>query len=92
VVRTVATEGTGVDDLLVAVEAHREALGADGLRARRVRRAAREVEGLALATLRARAGGLRGDSRLDALADDVVAGRTDPYAAADRLVDELTRG
>ena len=92
VVRTVATEGTGVDDLLVAVEGHREALGADGLHARRVRRAAREVEGLALATLRARAGGLRGDSRLEALAEDVVAGRTDPYAAADRLVDDLTHG
>jgi LAO/AO transport system kinase len=92
VVRTVATEGTGVDDLVAAVEAHRTALGADGLRARRVRRAAREVEGLAVETLRARVGGLHGDSRLDALADDVVGGRTDPYAAADRLVGELTAG
>jgi len=92
VVRTVATVGTGVDDLLAAVEAHRAALGVDGLRDRRVRRAAREVEGLAVETLRARVGGLHGDSRLDALADDVVAGRTDPYAAADRLVGELTTG
>ena len=92
VVRTVATEGTGVDDLVAAVEAHRAALGVGGLRARRVRRAAREVEGLAVEALRARAGGLHGDSRLDALADDVVAGRTDPYAAADRLVGELTAG
>ena len=92
VVRTVATEGTGIDDLVAAVEAHRAALGVDGLRARRVRRAAREVEGLAVEALRARAGGLHGDSRLDALADDVVAGRSDPYAAADRLVGELTAG
>jgi LAO/AO transport system kinase len=55
-----------------------------------VRRAAREVEGLALDTLRARVGGLRGDHRLESLADDVVAGRTDPYAAADALVGSLT--
>ena len=59
--------------------------GDDGLRARRVRRAAREVEGLALEALRSRVGGLRGDARLEVLAGEVVDGRTDPYAAADRL-------
>ena len=89
VVRTVATDGTGIDDLVAAVEQHRAWLGVDGLRARRVHRAAHEIEGLALEALRARVGGLRGDTRLEALADDVVAGRTDPYAAADRLVDSL---
>ncbi len=31
-----------------------------------------------------------GEQGLDALAADVVAGRTDPYAAADRLLDGLT--
>ena len=36
--------------------------------------------------------GCTATGRLDALADDVVAGRTDPYAAADRLVGELTSG
>ena len=90
VVRTVATDGTGVDDLLAAVEAHRRWLGIDGLRGRRVRRAGREIEGLALQALRAKVGGLHGDTRLDSLADDVVAGRTDPYAAADHLVATLT--
>ena len=90
VVRTVATDGTGVDDLMAAVEAHRTWLGTDGLRGRRVRRASREIEGLALEALRARVGGLSGDSRLEALADEVVAGRTDPYAAADRLVGSLS--
>ena len=90
VVRTVATSGSGVDQLVAAVEDHRGWLGVDGLRARRVRRAAREIEGLALEALRTRVGGLRGDTRLDALADDVVGGRTDPYAAADRLVASLT--
>jgi LAO/AO transport system kinase len=92
VVRTVATDGTGVDDLLTAVEAHRAWLGAEGLRRRRVRRAGREIEGLALEALRARVGGLAGDTRLEALADDVVDGRADPYAAADHLVASLTSG
>ncbi len=90
VVRTVATDGTGVEELLAAVEAHRAWLGVEGLRGRRVRRASREIEGLALEALRARVGGLRGDSRLESLADEVVAGRIDPYAAADRLVGSLT--
>ncbi|MFL6170870.1 MAG: methylmalonyl Co-A mutase-associated GTPase MeaB, partial [Ornithinibacter sp.] len=92
VVRTVATEGRGVDDVMAAVEAHRAWLGTDGLRGRRVRRASREIEGLALEALRARVGGLGGDTRLEALADAVVTGRTDPYAAADRLVGDLTTG
>jgi len=92
VVRTVATDGTGTDELVEAVAAHRASLGAQGLRGRRVRRAAREIEGLALDQLRARVGGLHGDARLEALADDVVAGRTDPYAAADGLVASVTTG
>ncbi len=92
VVRTVATDGTGVDDLVAAIEAHQVWLGSDGLRARRVRRATREVEGLALEALRSRVGGLHGDSRLEVLAGAVVDGRTDPYAAADRLVEDLTAG
>ncbi|WP_307812710.1 methylmalonyl Co-A mutase-associated GTPase MeaB [Phycicoccus sp. CSK15P-2] len=89
VVRTVATSGHGVDELLEAVDRHREHLGERGLRERRLLRAAREVEGLVLETLRARVGGVAGDERLDALAVDVVDGRTDPWAAADALVAEL---
>jgi LAO/AO transport system kinase len=92
VIRTVATDGSGVDDLVAAVERHREWLGAEGRRARRVRRATREIEGLALEALRARVRGLRGDARLEVLAAEVVDGRTDPYAAADRLVGDLTTG
>ncbi|MYV65234.1 methylmalonyl Co-A mutase-associated GTPase MeaB, partial [Streptomyces sp. SID2131] len=33
---------------------------------------------------------LRGDRRLDALAERITAGGLDPYAAADELVAELT--
>ena len=89
VVRTVATAGTGIDDLVAAVDEHRAHLGDDGLRARRTRRAAREVEGLALESLRARVEHSGGGATLRTLAADVVDGRTDPYAAADRLVAEL---
>ena len=90
VVRTVATAGTGVAELVSALEQHRAWLGDAGLRARRSRRAAREIEGLALEALRARVGGVTGDARLATLVDDVVAGRLDPYAAADTLVTSLT--
>ena len=92
VVCTIATDGTGIDDLVAAVAAHRAGLGDAGLRVRRVRRAGREIEGLALEALRARVGGLSGDTHLASLADDVVAGRTDPYAAADQLVASVTAG
>ena len=90
VVRAVATTGDGVVDVVSAIEDHRAWLGTDGLTARRVRRAGHEIEGLALATLRARVGGLSGDTRLEVLAGEVVAGRSDPYAAADALVRSLT--
>jgi LAO/AO transport system kinase len=92
VLRTVATSGSGVEEVVVALEDHRASLGDAGLRERRARRTAREVEGLALEALRSRVGGIRGDARLTALAEEVVAGRTDPYAAADRLVASLTSG
>ena len=66
VVRTVATDGTGVDDLARA-PSRRTAGGsvttACGAGACAV--PADEIEGLALEVLRARVGGLRGDARLD---------------------------
>ena len=92
VIRTVATSGEGVAQVVAAVDDHRAWLGAGGVRERRVRRAAREIEGLALDALRARVGGVDGDARLAALADDVVSGRTDPYAASDSLVASLASG
>ena len=87
VLRAVASQGSGIAELVAAVDAHRQWAAATGeLAARRHRRAAREVEALATAALRRRWGAdLRGDGRLDALAADVVAGRLDPYAAADLL-------
>ncbi len=86
VLRTVATSATGIADLVEAVDGHRTHLGVAGLRDRRTRRAAREVEALAVEMLRARVGRVAGDDRLAALAADVVDGRSDPYRAADAIV------
>ncbi len=90
VVKTVAATGEGIDELAGAIAKHQDWLRSTGqLERRRARRAAGEVEALALAALRGRIGGLDGGGRLDELACEVVAGRLDPYAAADRLVADL---
>jgi LAO/AO transport system kinase len=59
---------------------------------RRLRRAAGEIENIAVTALRRRIGDLHGDRRLDALSRRVAAGDLDPYAAADELVAGLTEG
>jgi LAO/AO transport system kinase len=87
VVRTVATSAAGIDDLVGVLDEHREHLGPDGLRDRRTRRAVREVEGLALEALRSRVEAA--DLGVESLAAEVVAGRIDPFSAADRLVEQL---
>jgi LAO/AO transport system kinase len=90
--RTVASRDTdnGIDDVLARVADHRTWLedSGEGHR-RRTERAAREIEAIALAALRARIGDLRGSAALETLAERVVAGGTDPYAAADELVARL---
>ncbi|MGY1754246.1 methylmalonyl Co-A mutase-associated GTPase MeaB [Blastococcus sp. SYSU D01042] len=90
--RTVAARESdnGIDVVLQRVEEHRAWLESSGEgRRRRAERAAREIEAIALAALRERIGDLRGSAALDALADRVVAGETDPYRAADELVAQL---
>jgi LAO/AO transport system kinase len=87
IVSTVARAGTGLDDLAAALGEHRSWLQSSGeLELRRKQRARDEIEAIALSALRSRWGGLRGNADLDALAGAVVAGETDPYAAADRLL------
>ncbi|MFE6053228.1 methylmalonyl Co-A mutase-associated GTPase MeaB [Kitasatospora sp. NPDC056446] len=93
IVKTVAARGEGVDEVVEALEKHRAWLEEHGeLAVRRRRRAAEEIEAIALAELRARIGDLGGDRHLAALADRVAAGELDPYGAADELVAGLTRG
>ena len=87
VLRTVASRGEGIGDVLAAIDAHHEWLQRTGvLVERRESRAAGEIEAIALGVLRARMGDLRGDARLSSLSARVAAGDTDPYSAADLLV------
>ncbi|MFP8959247.1 methylmalonyl Co-A mutase-associated GTPase MeaB [Streptomyces nanhaiensis] len=91
IVKTVAARGEGVDEVVEALEKHRAWMEERGVLAERRRaRAAREVETIAVTALRERIGDLRGDRRLDALAERIAAGTLDPYAAADELVAGLT--
>jgi GTPase len=86
VVSTVASTATGIDDLMSALDAHHDWLTTHGeLEARRTRRAAGEIEAIALATLRSRFTH-QGADTLTHLAKQVVAGHLDPYTAADRLL------
>lgn len=90
IVMTVASSGEGIEDVLAAVDQHREHLEASGdLRRRRLARASREIEALALDALQRRMGDVRGDARLETLADDVLSGRSDPFTAADTLIENL---
>lgn len=89
IVPTVATTGSGADELLAALDGHHEWLMSHGeLETRRIRRAAGEIEAIAVAFLRARLGGVRGEA-LARLAKQVAAGETDPYTAADQLTGDL---
>ena len=91
IVKTVAARGQGVDELVEALEKHRAWMDEHGeLAGRRRRRAAQEVETIAVTALRQRFGDLHGDRRLDALAGRVAAGQLDPYTAADELVAGVT--
>jgi LAO/AO transport system kinase len=87
VVMAVAQSGTGIDELVEELGRHRAWLEESGeLSRRRTRRAREEIEAIAVAALRDRWENVSGHDDLDALAEAVVAGEKDPYAAADELV------
>ncbi|WP_153502870.1 methylmalonyl Co-A mutase-associated GTPase MeaB [Cumulibacter manganitolerans] len=90
IVKTVAEKEQGVEDVIAAIDAHREWMGAKGvLHERRLARASAEIVALSIATLRERMGDVEGHASVRALSEKVVAGTTDPYLAADALVAEL---
>jgi len=87
IVKTIAQKGEGVDEVVAAIDQHRDHLESSGeMGRRRVRRARDEIEAIAVTALRARWGNVGGRDDLDALAEAVVAGTKDPYTAADELV------
>ncbi|MGI8614585.1 MAG: methylmalonyl Co-A mutase-associated GTPase MeaB [Nocardioidaceae bacterium] len=90
IVKTVAAKGTGVDELVERIEAHRQWLVDTGeLARRRHRRARDEIETIAVTALRSRFADVHGDERLDVLAKSVVDGSSDPWTAADRLLEAV---
>lgn len=90
IVRTVASTGEGVDDLVAAIDRHRQLLAESGeLEVRRQRRAHDEIEAIALTSLRQRFAALDGSTDIDELAVAVASGELDAYSAADRLVQSL---
>jgi LAO/AO transport system kinase len=91
IVLTVAQSGRGLDELVAELDRHRAWLEESGeLTRRRIRRAREEIEAIAVAGLREHWESVSGHDDLDALAEAVVAGEKDPYAAADELVATAT--
>ena len=83
IILTSADRGTGVTELIAAIERHHQYLQQSGaLLQRQVQRASLEIEHLTAAALRQkiRAG------RLTELANEVAAGKMDAYSAADELL------
>jgi LAO/AO transport system kinase len=91
VIKCVASQGQGIDEVVQALDEHEQwARSSGALERRRLRRAASEIETIAVTALRERIGDLRDGRRMDQLAAAVVAGTSDPYAAADKLLADLT--
>ncbi len=90
IVSTVANRGEGAAELVEALDKHLAYLAESGdLERRRRARARDEIEAIAVASLRSRLAHPHGDTRLDALANHVLDGRTDPYTAAAELIADL---
>jgi LAO/AO transport system kinase len=91
VVSTVASRHEGLEDLVAALDRHRDWIDSHGERhRRRLARAAAEIEAITLDRIRDRIGDLRGGSGLADLAKRVVVGDLDPYLAADELAAGVT--
>ncbi len=91
IVKTVAARSEGLDEVVAEIDKHRAWLAESGqLEVRRARRARDEIEAIAVTALRARWGDLHGHASLDGLAAAVAKGTTDPYSAADELVNAIS--
>jgi LAO/AO transport system kinase len=91
IVKTIAQTGEGVDEVVEKIDEHRAWMERSGeLDRRRVRRARDEIEAIAVTALRERWGDVHARTELDALAEQVAAGESDPYRAADVLLDSFT--
>ncbi len=92
IIETVATAGSGVVELWDAVLAHRDFITANGvLAARREFRLREELRDIVARRLEQRARELCGGERWDALQDDVLHRRLDPWGAADEMLRAVDR-
>jgi LAO/AO transport system kinase len=90
IIKTVASKSEGIDEVVAEIDKHRTWLESSGeLATRRTRRARDEIEAIAVTALRRRWGDVHGRSELDDLAQRVATGESDPYAAADELLEDL---
>ncbi|MHB8466260.1 MAG: methylmalonyl Co-A mutase-associated GTPase MeaB [Acidimicrobiales bacterium] len=90
IVKTVATLGDGVIDLMAKIGEHREHLVESGLlEQRRTRRALTELRRVAVALMEDNVREAMGSPRWQELVGDVAARRIDPWAAADAMLQGL---
>lgn len=90
VLKTVADRDEGIEELMEALDKHLAWMTERGeLEQRRLRRAAAEVEAIALARLRDRMGDLHAHQGVASAAARVVSGEVDPYTAAEEVVAAL---
>lgn len=90
ILKTVATRGEGVDEVLAAIADHHEWLSTTGaLAGGRRARAAVEIEAIALGAVRQRFAAVRGSAALGESAARMAEGAVDPFTAADDLVTAL---
>jgi LAO/AO transport system kinase len=89
IVKTVASKGEGIDDVLEAIDRHRQHVEDTGtLQERRARNLRSEVLGLAAARMRRELEERVGeDPAVQKLLDQVVSRETDPATAAGRLLE-----
>jgi LAO/AO transport system kinase len=87
IIKTEATSGAGIPALAQAIEAFRQR-GTDALRTRRRARVAFRLRQIAATQAMAKIDAALGPRGLDALLDEVVDRKLDPYAAASRLAGE----
>ncbi|MGB3185383.1 MAG: methylmalonyl Co-A mutase-associated GTPase MeaB [Ornithinimicrobium sp.] len=91
VIKTIADRGEGRDEVIEALTKHRShGMNSGSLHTRRVHRAEREIEAIVVSRLRAQIGDLGYGSGLAELAELVATGKSDPYAAAEKVLAELT--
>jgi LAO/AO transport system kinase len=91
IVKTVAARGEGIEDVVAAIDKHRDWMQRHGeLLRRRQARAAAEIEAIGVETVRTRFAEIHGAAAVGRLAERVAAGTLDPYTAADEVVASLT--